>query len=107
MRRAADSLCGTQRDSFDFGSGERRRTGIAKGKRLRAPNGVGTIDQRPSGRWRLRVRLEGRQVTYGLYDTEEAWQAQARWRLTHLLPKDDPDLKRQVPASVAVGGVRL
>jgi integrase len=55
----------------------------------------------------LRVRLEGRQLTYGLYETEEdAFRAQARWRLTHLLPADDPELAEPLPASVAVGGVR-
>lgn len=80
---------------------------MANRRRRRAPNDGGSIDQRPSGRWRLRVRLEGRQATYGLYETEEeAWRAQARWRLTHLLAADDPDLGQQVPASVAVGGVR-
>ncbi len=81
---------------------------MANRRRRRAPNGGGSIDQRPSGRWRLRVRLEGegRQVTYGLYETEEeAWRAQARWRLTRLLPADDPDLTEQIPASIAVGGV--
>ena len=50
------------------------------------------IDQRPRGRWRLRVRIDGRQVSYGTYETEEAaFQAQARWRLTQLLPADDPN----------------
>lgn len=53
------------------------------------------------------MRLEGRQVTYGLYETEEdAFRAQARWRLTHLLAADDPELAEPAPASVAVGGVR-
>jgi hypothetical protein len=32
--------------------------------------------------------------------------AQARWRLTHLLPADDPEQAVELPASVAVGGVR-
>ena len=32
--------------------------------------------------------------------------AQARWRLTHLLPADDPQQAVELPASVAVGGVR-
>src|SRR5438270_3136818 len=77
---------------------------MAKQRRPRAPNDGGSIDQRPSGRWRLRVRPDGWQVTYGLYETEgEALQAQARWRLTHLLSCDDPDLNVEVPASVAVG----
>jgi hypothetical protein len=45
-------------------------------------------------------------VTYGIYETEEeAFRAQARWRLTQLLPVDDPDLTSELPASVAVGGV--
>jgi hypothetical protein len=56
--------------------------------------GAGTISQLPSGRWRLRVPVggEGRQLTYGTYTTEElAAIAQSRWRLTHLLPADDPE----------------
>ncbi len=40
-------------------------------RRLRAPNDGGSIDQLPSGRWRLRVRLDGRQVTYGVFESEE------------------------------------
>lgn len=80
---------------------------MAYRRRRRAPNDGGTIDQRPSGRWRLRVRIDGRQVSYRLYETEEeAWRAQARWRLTHLLPADDPDEVEPVPANVTVGGVR-
>jgi hypothetical protein len=69
--------------------------------------GAGTITQLPSGRWRLRVTFEGRQVTYGTYSTEdEAADGQARWRLTHLLPKDDPEQAVELPASVGVGRVR-
>jgi hypothetical protein len=80
---------------------------VARRKRQRGPNDGGVIDQRPSGRWRLRVRVEGRQTTYGTFETEdEAITAQARWRLTHLLPADDPALEVEKPASVAVGGVR-
>lgn len=80
---------------------------MAKRKRLRAPNDGGSIDQLPSGRWRLRVRLEGRQVTYGLFESEEeAFQAQARWRLVHLLPADDPQLSPEDVTNVAVAGVR-
>jgi hypothetical protein len=61
----------------------------------------------PGGQWRLRVSLGGRQVDYGFYSTEElAGDAQARWRLTHLLPHDDPQCAVEFPASVAVGGVR-
>ncbi len=80
---------------------------MARRKRQRGLNDGGSIDQRPSGRWRLRVRIEGRQVLYGTYETEvEAFNAQARWRLTHLLPADDPARTVEAPASVAVGGVR-
>lgn len=82
-------------------------TEMARKKRQRGLNDGGAVDQRPSGRWRLRVSLDGRQVTYGTYETEDqAATAQARWRLTHLLPADDPDLVMEKPASVAVGGVR-
>jgi len=80
---------------------------MAKGKRRRAPNDGGSIDQRPSGRWRLRVRIDDRQVAYGTFETEdEAVRAQARWRVTHLLLADDPELNPEVPVSVLVGGVR-
>jgi integrase len=80
---------------------------MPKRRRHRAPNEGGSIDQRPSGRWRLRVRIDGRQVAYGTYETEdEAVSAQARWRVTHLLPSDDPDLTPVVPASLMVDGVR-
>jgi len=69
--------------------------------------GAGTIAKRPDGRWRLRVSIDGRQVTYGTYSKEDqAADAQARWRLTHLLPADDPEQSVELPASVAVGGVR-
>jgi hypothetical protein len=80
---------------------------MTRRKRQRGPNDGGGIDQLGSGRWRLRVRVDGHQLTYGIYDTEEqAFEAQARWRLTHLLPVDDPAGYDDVPASVAVGGVR-
>jgi hypothetical protein len=80
---------------------------MAKRRRSRGIQGAGTITRLPSGRWRLRVTFEGRQVTYGTYLTEElAADAQARWRLTHLLPADDPEQAIKLPASVAVGGVR-
>ena len=83
------------------------RAGVTRRRRRRAPNEGGSIDQRPSGRWRLRVRVDGRQVVYGTYETEdEAVRAQARWRLTGLLPADDPALTVERPASVAVGGAR-
>jgi integrase len=70
--------------------------------------GAGAIDQLPSGRWRLRVPLDaGGRATYGTYATEElAAVAQSRWNLTHLLPADDPQQAVELPASVAVGGVR-
>jgi len=80
---------------------------MAKRRRGRGIRGAGTITQLPSGRWRLRVTLGERQVTYGTYLTEDmASDAQARWRLTHLLPADDPEQSVELPASVAVGGVR-
>jgi integrase len=80
---------------------------MAKRRRSRGIQGAGTITQLPSGRWRLRVSIEGRQATYGTYPSEElAADAQARWRLTHLLPGDDPAQAVERPASVAVGGVR-
>ena len=42
---------------------------------------------------RLLVPLEGRQTTYGPYKQEEdAFRAQAHWRLTHLHPANDPEL---------------
>jgi hypothetical protein len=50
---------------------------------------------------------DGRQLTWGTYPTEEpTGVAQARWRLTHLLPADDPAQVVEAPASVAVGGLR-
>ena len=53
------------------------------------------------------VRADGRQLSYGVYESEEdAYQAQARWRLTHLLPEDDPELLGDASTNVAVGGVR-
>jgi integrase len=53
------------------------------------------------------VTVEGRQVDYGFYPTEDqAADAQARWRLTHLLPEDDPREVAARPATVAVGGIR-
>jgi integrase len=56
----------------------------------------------------LRVPLDtGGRATYGTYATEElAALAQSRWNLTHLLPADDPEQAQELPASVAVGGVR-
>jgi hypothetical protein len=68
-------------------------TEVARKKRQRGLNDGGAIDHRPSGRWRLRVSVDGKQVTYGTFETEDdAVVAQARWRLTHLLPADDPAL---------------
>jgi hypothetical protein len=53
------------------------------------------------------VTIGERQITYGIYLTEgDASDAQARWRLTHLLPADDPEQAVELPASVAVGGIR-
>ena len=72
----------------------------AKRQRSRCIQGAGTIAQLPSGRWRLRVTFEGRQVTYGTYLTEDsAADAQALWRLTGLLPRDD--FKRIVGSGIA------
>jgi integrase len=80
---------------------------MANKRRRGGVRGTGTIDQLPGGQWRLRVSYNGRQVDYGFYETEElAGVAQARWRLTHLLPADDLELAVERPASVAVGGVR-
>jgi hypothetical protein len=80
---------------------------MAKRRRRRGIQGAGTITQLPSGRWRLRVSMKGRQATYGTCLTEDlAADAQARWRLTHLLPADDPEQAVELPASVAVGGIR-
>jgi hypothetical protein len=80
---------------------------MAKRRRKRGIRGAGTITQLPSGRWCLRVTLGERQVTYGTYLTEDqASDAQARWRLTHLLPADDPEQAVELSESVAVGGVR-
>ena len=71
--------------------------------RRRGRRGAGTLEQLANGRWRLKVSHDGRKVTYGTYATEdEAATAQARWRLTGLLPADDPQV--ELPASVAVGG---
>src|ERR1700677_4144676 len=93
--------------SFLAGGLTEMESEVARKKRQRGLNDGGAIDQRPSGRWRLRVSLDGRQVTYGTYETEEeAARAQARWRLTRLLPANDPELAVEKPASVAVGGVR-
>jgi hypothetical protein len=65
---------------------------MTRRRRTRGMRGAGTIAKRPDGRWRLRVSINGRQVTYGTYSTEDrAADAQARWRLTHLLPVDDPE----------------
>jgi hypothetical protein len=81
---------------------------MAKRRRSRGMRGAGAIDQLPSGRWRLRVPVDtGGRATYGTYISEElAAVAQSRWNLTHLLPEDDPEQAVELPASVAVGGVR-
>jgi len=80
---------------------------MAKRSRRGGVQGTGTITLMPRGQWRFRVSIGGRQVDYGFYPTQElAGVAQARWRLTHLLPADDPQPAVEVPASVAVGGVR-
>ena len=49
----------------------------------------------------------GRQVTYGVFESEEeTFQAQARWRLVHLLPDDEPQLARDDATNVVVAGTR-
>ena len=79
---------------------------MANKRRSRGIHGAGTITQLPSGRWRLRVSVEGRQATYWTYLTEDlAADAHAGWRLTRLLPADDPGQAVELPPSVAVGGV--
>jgi hypothetical protein len=65
---------------------------MAARKRVRGIRGAGSITELPGGQWRFRVTVRGRQVDYGYYRTEElAGLAQARWRLTHLLPAEDPE----------------
>jgi integrase len=84
-------------------------------RRSRGPRGDGSIEQLSSGRWRLKVPLsDGTKRTYGIWETEpEALNAQARWRLTRLLPGDDPELIAQTGlapetvAAVASEDVRL
>lgn len=43
---------------------------MATNRRARGMRGAGTITQTSSRLWRLRVPLDGRQVTYGTYATE-------------------------------------
>ena len=57
------------------------------------------------------MRIDGPQVLYGVYETEEDSGAGAgRWRTTHLLPADDPDPSLELPpgamTNMAVAGVR-
>lgn len=79
---------------------------MARRIRKRSIRGGGTIDQMPSGRWRLRVAIAGKKITYGIYSTEEAAiTAQGRWRTTHLLPADDPEPPVDVPASLTSSGL--
>lgn len=80
---------------------------MAAKRRRRGLRGAGTIAQTSSRRWRLRVPIGGRQVTYGTYETEgEAADAQARWRLTHRLPAHEVDPAVDGLTRVAVGGMR-
>ena len=82
--------------SVGGGRGDGAAAGQAQGT-----TGFGTIERLANGRWRLTVSHDGRKVAYGRYATEDgAAVAQARWKLTGLLPADD------LPAAVAVGGVR-
>ena len=91
------SDCGPR---LDGGHDGEQATGVGVfGGRVRSPNSraVGGA---------CGCHVEGRQATYGTYLTEDlAADAQARWRLTHLLPADDPEQAVELPASVAVGGV--
>ena len=80
---------------------------MASKRRTRGLRGAGSITKTPSRRWRLRVPVDGRQVTYGTYETEsKAADAQARWRLTHRLPADDLDYGMSGPVSVPESGVQ-
>ncbi len=73
----------------------KRRTSVAGAEP--APS-----QQTSSRRWRLRVSIDGRQVTYGTYETEgEAADAQARWRLTHHLPAYELEPAVDRPTSVS------
>ena len=79
---------------------------MAAKRRTRGLRGAGTITKTSSRRWRLRVPIDGRQVTYGTYETEsEAADAQARWRLTHRLPIDEVEHGADGPVSVGDGGM--
>jgi hypothetical protein len=76
---------------------------MATKRRRRGLRGAGSITQTPSRRWRLRVPLDGRQVTYGTYETEsEAADAQAQWRLTHRLPLEEIEVTVRA-VSIPVG----
>src|ERR1700728_319886 len=79
---------------------------MAAKRRTRGLRGAGTITQTSSRRWRLRVPIDGRQVTYGTYETEgEAADAQARWRLTHRLPAYEVEPAAEGPTRGAIGGM--
>ncbi|HEY1651449.1 MAG TPA: tyrosine-type recombinase/integrase [Acidimicrobiales bacterium] len=79
---------------------------MAAKRRQRGLSGAGTIAQTSSRRWRLRVPIDGRQVTYGTYASErEAADAQAPWRLTHRLPANEVELAGEGLTSVATGGM--
>jgi hypothetical protein len=80
---------------------------MAKRRRSRGIQGPARSPNSRVAGGRLRVSIEGREATYGTYITEDlAADAQARWRLAHLLPADVPEQAVELPASVAVGGVR-
>ena len=67
-------------------------------KQIRGLRGAGQVAQLPSGRWRLRVPVGGKRVTYGVYESQrDAVLAQDRWLVTGLLPSQEeqprvPDL---------------
>jgi hypothetical protein len=64
----------------------------------------------PVARWPVAPPGDGQRSPgrlWVLYGTQElAGDTQARWRLTHLLPGDDPQQGVGLPASVAVSGIR-
>ena len=79
---------------------------MAPKRRTRGLRGAGSITKISSRRWRLRVPVDGRQVTYGTYETEsEAADAQALWRLSHRLPIADVDHGVHRTVSVLESGV--
>jgi hypothetical protein len=58
--------------------------------------GAGTIAKRPDGQWRLQVPIDGRQVTYGTYSTED--QAAVAVRTHQRIPRGHPQPAHTVRA---------